>query len=441
MGTGSQQEHNTMHEPITAVTLYLRLNAASAEAHSSRLLVTRSSMQRKACWPLSHKVDMIDSVLRGFTCTIYMIAQPDKVDSCSEGEDWVFDGAHKLESVFEFMNDGFALVAGPTTGAELNALAGQKFSALPPAIKLRIRQYAFMVNWIAPAIATDPDQLRILWERLNRAGVKLNDFELSIPVIAPLIEAVLRPAMELYMGTPLFPGSESKRGALERSLQVLLALMDLPDFRGSQNGLVKEWQRCELGNTMAKRAEAVAAKGPLWLERLVRCHKIMLDLKDLAIFCNPVTGLEDLAEGMRRTELPFVLGSLGRRFDRIEDFRSQKVALAARLRSDIFSKTPETLLAELGGGGRNGTFQRKLMLKIDGIAGAVIVQPRRFTKKAQRAALAAQGGLCAGCMGPILKDQLFEGDHVLPWSAGGETVAENLQILHKHCHQAKMAAS
>ena len=429
-----------MHEPITAVTLYLRLNAASAEAHSSRLLVTRSSMQRKACWPLSHKIDMIDSVLRGFTCTIYMIAQPEKMDHCSEGEDWVFDGAHKLESVFEFMNDGFALAAGSTTGAELNALAGKKFSELSPPVKLRIRQYAFMVNWIAPEIATDPDQLRILWERLNRAGVKLNDFELSIPVIAPLIETVLRPAMELYMGTILFPGTESKRGSLERCLQVLLALIDLPEFRGSQNGLVKEWQRCELGDTMAKRAEAVATKGSLWSERLVRCHKIMLDLKDLAVFCNPVSGVEDLAEGMRRTELPFVLGCLGRRFERIEDFRSQKVALARRLRDEIFSKSPEDLLALLGGGGRNATFQRKLMQKIEGIAGAVVVQPRRFTKKAQRAALISQGGLCAGCKEPILKDQLFEGDHVLPWSEGGETTPENLQILHKFCHQAKTAS-
>ena len=430
-----------MHEPITAVTLYLRLNAASAEAHSSRLLVTRSSMQRKACWPLSHKIDMIDSVLRGFTCTIYMIAQPEKVGLCSEGEDWVFDGAHKLESVFEFMNDGFALAAGSTTGAELNGLAGKKFSELPPPVKLRIRQYAFMVNWISPEIATDPDQLRILWERLNRAGVKLNDFELSIPVIAPLIESVLRPAMELYVGTPLFPGTESKRGSLERSLQVLLALIDMPDFRGSQNALVREWQAAQLGDTMAKRAEAVTAKGALWLERLVRCHKIMVDLKDLAVFCDPVSGVEDIAEGMRRTELPFALGCLGRRFDRIEDFRSQKVGLARRLRSEIFSKTPEDLLALLGGGGRNATFQRKLMQKIEEIAGAVVVQPRRFTKKAQREALVAQGGLCAGCKEPILKDQLFEGDHVLPWSEGGETIPGNLQILHKFCHQAKTAAA
>jgi hypothetical protein len=430
-----------MPEPITAVTLYLRLNAASAEAHSSRILITRSAMQRKACWPLSHKIDMIDSIFRGFTCTIYMIAHPGKTELCSEGEDWVFDGAHKLESVFEFMDDGFALAAGTTTGSELNSLAGLKFSALPPTVKLRIRQYAFMVNWIPPETASDPDQLRILWERLNRAGVKLNDFELSIPVIAPLIETVLRPAMELFMGSPLFPGSESKRGSLERSLQVLLALIDLPDFRGSQNGLVKEWQRRELGDTMAKREESVATKGGLWSERLGRCHKMMMDLKDLAVFCDPVTGVEDIAEGQRRTELPFTLGCIARRFDRIEDFRSQKVGLAAQLRLEIFSKAPETLLAELGGGGRNGTFQRKLMQKIEGIVVAVVVQPRRFTKKAQQTALAAQGGLCLYCTKPILKGQLFDGDHVLPWSEGGETASENLQILHRFCHQAKTAAS
>lgn len=426
-----------MHEPITAITLFQRINPAIAESLSSRLLVTRSPMQRKPCWTLIKKIDMIDSVLRGFTCTIYIIARIGDVGRCSEGEDWVFDGAHKLESVFEFMSDGFALAAGPSTGAELNGFAGKKFSELPAPVKLRIKQYAFMINWISPEIAADPDQLRILWERLNSAGVKLNDFELSIPTITPLIESVLRPAMEIYMGTPLFPATESKRGSLECSLQVLLALIDLPDFKGSQNGLVKEWHRQQLGDTMVKREEAVASKGALWTERLIRCHKMMMDLKDLNVFCDSVTGDEDITTGMRKTELPFVLGSLGRRFSRIEDFRSQKVALGARLRTEIFSKHTG------GGNGRNTTERRKLFMTIETIIGGYVelVQPRRFTKKVQRAALAAQGGLCLGCKGPILKDQLFEGDHVLPWSEGGETTPENLQILHRHCHQAKTASA
>jgi hypothetical protein len=431
-----------MTEPLTAVTLFLRLDATTAESHASRLLVTRSPMQRKPCWSLSQKIDMIDTVLRGWACPpIYMITHAYKKDLCSEGEDWVFDGAHKLESVFEFMKDGFAFTPGPTTGSELAALAGKKFSGLLPTMKDRIRKYTFIINWIPTTTAEDPDQLRILWERLNRAGVKLNDFELSIPTIAPLIETVLRPAMETFIGTPLFPGTASKRGVLEQRLQLILALFDISEFKGSQNALIKEWQLKELGDTMARRAEAVATKGVLWSERLLRCHKMLMDLKDLAVFYDPETGEEDIADAVRKTELPFVLGCLGRIFERIEDFRSQKVAIAGRLRTEIFSKTPEDLLSAVGGTGRNGTFQRKLLKMILQLAegSKELVQPRRFTKKMQREVLTKQGGVCPSCSKPILKEQLFDGDHVLPWSEGGETTADNLQVLHRHCHQEKTA--
>jgi len=386
-------------------------------------------------------MNMIDSVLRGFTCIIYMIAQIHITNRCSEGEDWVFDGAHKLESVFEFMNDGFELAAGPTTGQQIKEHEGKKFSQLPPAIKLIIKQYAFVVNWIDPEIASDPDQLRILWERLNRAGVALNDFELSIPVIAPLIDSVLVPAMNMFKNTVFYPKDVSERGKLETSIQGLLAIIDLPDFKGSQNKLVKAWQDKELGSTMRQRADSVAVKATLWLDHLTRCHKIMQDLKDLAVFCDPTTGVEDIAEGIRRTELPFVLGCLARRFERIEDFRTQKIAIAESLRREIFSKKAEDILALLGGGGRNATFQRKLKLHIEQLIGYKEVAPRRFSKKIQRAALVKQGGICPSCSMPILKEQLFDGDHVLPWSEGGETTADNLQVLHRHCHQEKTATT
>ena len=47
-------------------------------------------------------------------------------------------------------------------------------------------------------------------------------------------------------------------------------------------------------------------------------------------------------------------------------------------------------------------------------------------------------GLCKACDKKILAHHLFDGDHVIEWSEGGETTLENLQILHRVCHQAKV---
>jgi len=54
---------------------------------------------------------MIDTVLRGWACPpIYAISRPDLIEHCPEGEDHVFDGAHKLEAVFDFIDDKFAFM-------------------------------------------------------------------------------------------------------------------------------------------------------------------------------------------------------------------------------------------------------------------------------------------------------------------------------------------
>ena len=93
--------------------------------------------------------------------------------------------------------------------------------------------------------------------------------------------------------------------------------------------------------------------------------------------------------------------------------------------------------------GRNGTYQRKLMRLVDGIALAMAeqVQRRLFTREQKAAKLREQGGNCAACGSPVMSHQLADGDHVIAWSEGGATTAENLQILHRHCHQVKTGAA
>jgi hypothetical protein len=401
-------------------------------------------MQRESCWEPKEKVDMIDTCFQGWACPpIYVIPRTDLVDEVEDGEDLVFDGAHKLEAVFQFIENQFPLRATPFACREIKENDGKYFRDLSNDLKNKVRQYKFCVNTVDEETANDPDRLKVLWERLNKAGRKLNSYELSIPIIEPLIKAVLNPAEVLFDGSVLFPqssgGRGTDRGSRKQTLQLLLALIDMPDQNFSaQSALVAAWHKRELGETMAERAASVIKKTDNWVAALERCRKIEADLDQLMVFRGE-NGELDIEEGIRKTELPFVIGRLARRFTRIEDFRSQKIGIAAKLRSEIFSKTPTEMLQALGGAGRNGTYQKKLIRAIDRIVDdfAGIVQPRLFTKKQKEAALARQDGKCTLCQKRIFKNQLSEGDHVTEWSEGGETSEENLQMVHRHCHQMK----
>ena len=61
---------------------------------------------------------------------------------------------------------------------------------------------------------------------------------------------------------------------------------------------------------------------------------------------------------------------------------------------------------------------------------------RKFTESRKRAAFKRQGGACRVC-GRRFSYEEMEGDHIVPWSKGGKTVPENLQMLCRRCNAVK----
>lgn len=61
---------------------------------------------------------------------------------------------------------------------------------------------------------------------------------------------------------------------------------------------------------------------------------------------------------------------------------------------------------------------------------------RAFSDSQKRAAFEKQGGICPICKKKFDIDSM-EGDHVTPWSDGGKTQPENLQMLCKECNRRK----
>ena len=61
---------------------------------------------------------------------------------------------------------------------------------------------------------------------------------------------------------------------------------------------------------------------------------------------------------------------------------------------------------------------------------------RQFDDDEKREAYETQGGICPKC-GKNYAIEEMEGDHIVPWSKGGKTVPENLQMLCRRCNGLK----
>jgi hypothetical protein len=61
---------------------------------------------------------------------------------------------------------------------------------------------------------------------------------------------------------------------------------------------------------------------------------------------------------------------------------------------------------------------------------------RAFSEKQKRTAYEKQRGKCAMCKANFDIDEM-EGDHITPWSEGGKTSTDNLQMLCKECNRRK----
>lgn len=84
-----------------------------------------------------------------------------------------------------------------------------------------------------------------------------------------------------------------------------------------------------------------------------------------------------------------------------------------------------------------GIYEFLLSADTDPYAGRFL-DLRAFTDRDKAAAYSKQGGICPFCSEHFEYSEM-EGDHIKPWSKGGQTVPENCQMLCKDCNGKKSA--
>ena len=82
-----------------------------------------------------------------------------------------------------------------------------------------------------------------------------------------------------------------------------------------------------------------------------------------------------------------------------------------------------------------GIYEFLLCRDADPFAGRLL-NLRAFDKRDKMAAYSRQGGICPICHRHFEFGDM-EGDHIKPWSKGGQTVPENCQMLCRDCNGRK----
>lgn len=81
---------------------------------------------------------------------------------------------------------------------------------------------------------------------------------------------------------------------------------------------------------------------------------------------------------------------------------------------------------------KSGIFEYLLSSKIK----ERVLSIRSFTDSQKASAYARQGGICPRC-GKHFEITEMQGDHIIPWSKGGKTIPDNLQMLCTDCNRTK----
>jgi hypothetical protein len=405
----------------------LRSDRENARTADQVYLNLKPDFQREfEAWNEKLCTRLIESVLLGRAMNpIWVVTNAE--DDCEE----VLDGMHRLTTLIKFVNNDIAI--GPSLSIlSKEVYRGKFFNDLSLDDKSKVRNYNFFVNRLDSSFRADPDKLQDMWEILNHSSKPLNTHEMKRPVYMKLYDS-LGEFNDRFIDSTLYQKKESKRGELEGEIMKWIALSQptLPSFNSLPDIREKWLIMCFGENKLDVDRNFVSRKDEIFktVEKIIKFNALISETLGVS------------QEGLSRiTRVPYQM-LVCRTVALIADD-----ALLRRHLPELVPTFKEILADDFGKdkekGRRNAQYQRYVTEYIDAILKSINgekAEARLFSKAMINKKLEEQGRLCTLCTKPIGEKDKYDGDHIKPWTVGGQTVFENLQVVHRRCHKKKEA--
>lgn len=415
-------------ENISLSIINLRTNKEVAHATNQVFINKNPDFQRAyEAWDDKLRTRFIESMLLSRATNPVWTILNDETES-----EEILDGMHRITTALEFFNNNFVLNKEYFMSLNGEMYDKKKFEDLSADDKAKIRNYSFIFNKLDSSYHKDKNKLRDMYEILNRSSRSLNNYEFNKVIYSPfyaVIENFIDKFEELNFST-----KKVDRGELAiEIIEFYVLTYPLVKTWSSLKSLVEEFNRNTIGDTHEKVKDFVSKNEEDISNKLSLMNKIIKD------FQNTLFSSDKKEFKSYYLSYKFIVARCAFHLKNYAMFNRLCDKLTEQFKTQILTDTIEQ---DLSCKNRNAVFQRKLIEKIDSIIETELKNDdnssRFFPKKMIKEKLKLQNDICPKCSKTIKERQEYEGDHIIPWTAGGKTVIENLQVLHKRCHQLKV---
>ena len=412
---------------ISLSIINLRTNKEFALTMNEVYINKNPDFQREyEAWDDKLKTRFIETILIGRAMNpIWTIYNPE------ERSEEVLDGMHRMTTALDYLNNKFKLNSKYLTDETRRTMYDKKqFNELTPDDQQKIRNYNFIFNQLDSSYRTDVNKRRDLYEILNRSSRPLNDYEFHMVLYGRFFDIISTYKNDL---NTIFFNKLDKRGDVETEIIDIIVLSnEMPNSWCSVNTLRNKYYEDNLGNSESSVDDYLKKNNEIICDKLSMIKKIITTLKDNKFFSPE-------KKTFNKYILPykFIISRLLYKFNtNIQLFNKHIIDIIEKFRLQIINVN---IQEKLKCPSRNATFQKKLISLIDSIIESsydINNDKRLFTKAQINLKLKEPNDVCGICG---KSQEKYEGDHILPWSKGGKTDNENLQVLCINCHQQKSA--
>uniref|UniRef100_A0A6C0EQT7 HNH nuclease domain-containing protein n=1 Tax=viral metagenome TaxID=1070528 RepID=A0A6C0EQT7_9ZZZZ len=417
-------------EYISLSIINLRTNKENALATNQIYLNKSPEFQRcYEAWDDKLRTRFIESIiLNRATNPIWTVLNED-----NDSEE-ILDGMHRITTALSFLNNEFSTNKNYLLSLDPEKYNKKTFNDLDSDDKAKIRNYNFIFNKLDSSYRKDLNKLKDMYEILNRSSKTLNDYEFNKVILNPFYDIISK-HKELFIKSNFFSKIKDARGNIDTELIEMIVLsFQLPNCWSSINSLKEEWIKNSFGETSEEVISYIKNNGENLENKLLYMSKIISIFYQRNLFSRDT-------KTFKKFFLPykFIVSRCCYLIKGYPLFNRISDNIIENFRKEILV---DEIQSNLNCNSRNAIFQKKLIEKIDGIIENELNTDgikRTYDKKTILEKLCEQKNMCPEC-NLIIKDcDDYEGDHIMPWTAGGPTIPSNLQILHKRCHELKSA--